>query len=162
MEINTKDSATNNSAENKRLNNARKSFETGEYLLLQTFQAINEPKLLVSILKNFNDALIQLIDYKLERARTSKEIPPYNKNNTALKIELFRKYFSNEYPIDKKDYFHLFELNKLYEIHKESAVEFERKNKYIITDKDMNAEELTERKVKEYYEILKAIFEATN
>ena len=137
----------------------KKHLLTAEYLLIQTYPTLKENKLLVTILSNLVLALDEGISFILESARKDKIIPPYNKDSLIVKIELFRKFFSEKYNIKKIQTSLMFEMDNILKMHKNSAFEFQRENKFVITDDKMNLQTITEKKTRDYYELVKKLYD---
>lgn len=110
---------------------AWQKYEMARYLLKTTYLAVQDPKLLVTILSNIHSCLDEAMSYLIGPKLTFQEKLAY----------LQRKGFQISF---------LQELNELIRSHHQSPVEFSRQEKYIICSDNYHLRYLTPGKVDKF------------
>lgn len=118
---------------------AKKSLQIADHLLIGTYPLVNDPKILLGVLANLYDAYKNIIECVL------------NKNTIPLKtdkgqLEQFIFYFKSK--ITKDEMQSIKKIYALFKEHKTSSVEFVRKQKLVICDKEFEFNALSFEKLK--------------
>jgi len=135
----------------EKLDNAKKSLQTADHMLTITHNVVNDPKLLVLVLKNLfyalNNAMSAVLHYELYY----KKIPPFQESFNEVfdlfKVRLFRRYNLNTSYVEliQDVYITLKEQ-------KEGPVSFARKGSYVICSSDYKMKVLSKDSLKNYVE----------
>jgi hypothetical protein len=129
---------------------ARQKLKTADYMLVVTYPSIKDPKLLLAVLENLSEGLDFGITAVLEHERLFKTIPPYP-DNIQGKIELFKQKLAPRLKMDDKELRLLNEVRELLLDHKQSVVEFRRKDQFVMTDQHYsNIKTLDSNKLKQF------------
>jgi len=153
---------------------AIKHIKAADHILTQTYPSLRDPKLLVAALDNtylaFDEAMSAILHYK----RHINKIPPFHES-FSTKLEIIKKYVNTDGDdqaiknkigtgitagITKE---HIIAAKTIYEIinaHKESAVEFSRKDAFIITTDNYNLQKITPEKLKSFIKEAKTLITA--
>lgn len=126
-----------------------------DHLLSTTYPVIKDPKLLLSALSSLYQALDLAIDAALvfEKNFKSFQYTPENK------IDIFRRKILPKYDIDKEMLVFYNELREIIEGHKNSDVEFTKKETFVISDNKYNLKKLTYEDAKSKYSQAKIYIE---
>ncbi len=141
----------------KLVSKAKKLYETADHLTYVTFPVVNEIKLLVTITENLHSALVHGMNALLQYDRLYKRIPPLNTDFTS-RFEVFKTKCVPRYNIDRSIILLMQDLKDIIEKRKESPMEFQRKNKFVICSHDYKMKTLSLGKVKEYLSQSKPFF----
>ena len=128
---------------------ANRSLNTADHLAYVTYPVINEPKLTITILNNIYQSLLHSIDALLYYDYLFKRVSFYPKDEKE-KIELFRKITSKHYNIDREHIILIDEIKNLLSKHKESPIEFIRKDQLVICSTNYNIQTISINKIKDY------------
>jgi len=119
-----------------------KRLKTADHMLNVMYPSLQEPKILLAALENIFLGLTYSLSALLYYEINLKRIPKF-KDNFESKFRMFRNRLCLRYEFDKSFIFLLHNVKLLVEKHSESPMEFSRKNKFMISDKDYNISELT-------------------
>ena len=144
---------------------AGQSIEKAEYLLTKLYPSVNDPKLLIAFAENIFLALSYslgaLLNYELKFNRI-----PIFKEDFDGKYDAFDKKVALRYGFDKTYNHLMIRIRDLIMKHKDSPVEFARKNKYVICDDKYDAETLSQAKCMMYLDktkdFYKKVYEITD
>jgi len=139
--------------------------KVADHLVGTTYPLVKEPKLLVSVIENISQALELTITAILEYERDLKNIPKYDDTFTG-KLEMFRRKVMTKHDIGSDVLDFVLDVRKTLEHHKNSTVEFTKKDKFVISDNDYNVKTLeiddvkktlskAKRHVEELFKIIK-------
>lgn len=131
------------------LASSRKRLKTADYMLTMTYETVKEPKLLLTIANTVFLATKEAIDASLYYERHFKRIPPFNENSFEVKFDIFKKKLSKKYGVEAKDVEFINFLRKIKQEHKDSSVEFSRKDNFFMFKDDYTGENLDKDKVKD-------------
>lgn len=127
---------------------ARHRVKNADYLVTKTYPMVKDNKLLLAAAENLADALNLSVLSALSYERLSRKIPPFRKDPESA-LNSFKRDVVPRLKIDK-NYIKLIEdLNSLVMLHKKSAVEFSRKDKYLIASDNYQLTELSESLMKQ-------------
>jgi len=118
---------------------SEQKIKAADHLLGNTYPLVKEPKLLVSVIGHTHDALVLAIDAALAHESLHKQ--QYNSEISGL--DVFRRKILPKYSLDNDCISFLSELKSILDEHKNSRMEFSKKQKYIISDNDYNLKTLT-------------------
>ncbi|MBW2967758.1 hypothetical protein KY362_04685 [Candidatus Woesearchaeota archaeon] len=124
----------------KNLSVANKSLEVAEHMLIKTYPMVNDPKVLLAILEDIYTAVMEAIS-EVAKGESFRE-----------KMAAFSQ-FAKSHDIDTG---FIEEMHSILEQHKESPVEFARKDKFVICDASYAC------KVVEYSALKRYLFKAKN
>lgn len=123
--------------------------QVAEHLLNQTYPALKDPKILLSVLQNVHDAIDEGITAALTKARDNKEVPAFGSSFTQ-KVEHLRKHLAGKLKVTPIDFMFISELREILKRHEDSSVEFRRKKSFVIADDDFHLSSITPEKTKTY------------
>ena len=119
-----------------------KRLKTADHMLNVMYPSLQEPKILLAVLENIFLGLTYSLSALLLYESKLKRIPRY-KDNFESKFRMFRNRLCLRYEFDKSFIFLLLNVKELVSKHNDSPVEFTRKQKYVMADKNYNLSELT-------------------
>lgn len=128
---------------------ARSNIRVADHMLTMTYPLVKDPKILVAVLENIFMALTNSMASVLYYERALKRIPPFH-DNFQSKYSMFKAKIVPRYKIDLSVVRFIVEIKELVQDHKESAVEFSRKGKFVITDSEYRMRALGEKELKSY------------
>ncbi len=126
---------------------ARKYVKAADHMLTQTYLLVKDPKLLVAVTDNLLLACESAMSSVLHYDRIFKKIPPFH-DNFESKFNMFKMKTA---PMNKLNEYILLinELKTLQEKHKQSAVEFSRKDNFVMADDNYNLQLITKEKIQD-------------
>lgn len=127
-----------------------------EHLFRNSYSALQDPKILVSVVQNLLAAIEDRITLRLEEARERKEIPPFGDTSNA-KLTAYKMHLAKKRGVTPVDFMLISELQELVQQHQTAPVEFRRKEAFIIADEGYSLHTLTAEKTKTYIERTKSI-----
>lgn len=136
---------------------AKQLYQTADHLAYVTYPMVNEIKLLVTITENLHNALVHGMNAIIHYDRLYKRIPPLNTDFNS-RFETFKTKCAPRYNIDRSIILLMQDLKDVVEKRKESPMEFQRKNKFVICSHDYKMKTLSISKVKEYLNQSKPFF----
>ena len=138
----------------KNLKEAVKHLQIADHMAYVTFPLINENRLLLKIFDELYISIINCVNAVLNYEYLYKRIQLYNNHNDNLDtfVRIAKDYdLSNEQVKKIKE---VIELNKK---HKQSAMEFVRKDKVVIMSDSLSTQVLDLRLIKEYLLLAKEL-----
>ena len=129
---------------------AKRKAKLADHMLTMTYPLVQDPKLLLSVLENIFLGLTNAMGAILHYERTFKSIPPFY-DTFDSKFTMFRAKVVDKYRISH-DYVNLMQdIKNIIVAHKESPVEFSRKDRFIICSNDYrNMQTITADMIKSY------------
>ncbi len=126
---------------------AKKKIQVADHMLVMTYQVVNDPKLLIQVLDNVLKAMHLIIRAVLEYERLFKRIPPFP---TTLEAQLLfmKQRLAAKYAMTEDDFAFIRKQKDLLLSHKQSPVEFIRKDKFVISDDRYNLKTLSMAEMK--------------
>lgn len=129
---------------------AIKKLKLADHMLSITYQLVQDPKLLLAVIDNIYKALDNGISSVLEYDRLFKRIPPFPENSFEGKLSMFRNKCMPRYNI-RKEYIDLIkEVQDVISNHKNSPVEFARKDKFVICSDNYKMKTVSIPEIKKY------------
>lgn len=145
----------------KKLQEANKLLKTADHLAYVTYPLVKDNKLIITILENLSLALINAMDALLYYDRLYKRIPPFSTNFNA-KLDLFKRKCVSRYEMDNSYIKLIEELKQLIEERKKSSMEFIRKDKYVLFNRNLRTKTITLDAAKKYLNESKPFFNKVN
>jgi hypothetical protein len=130
------------------INKAKSSLFEVEQLMSVTFKFTKDERLFISIVLKLYDSLSMAMNAYLN---IQSEI------DFMQKIAIIKTKTDTKLDLSDKDYEFLSEIYTLYKKHKESSIEFTRKEKFIMSGDDYNLHTLTLEKLNNYNQSSKKI-----
>ena len=125
------------------------SFRTADHLTYVTFPLIRETKLILTILDNINLSLTNAMNAALEYEKYYKRIMSIP-DHFDLKYALFEDKLINKYSILRKEAQLIHQIHHILESHKQSPIEFSRRDKFVICNHNYQMKTITIPEVKEF------------
>ncbi|MFP4567724.1 MAG: hypothetical protein ACLFN8_02150 [Candidatus Woesearchaeota archaeon] len=110
---------------------ARQNVKVADHMITMSYPMFKDPKILVSAVNSLMQASENSITSILEYEKLFKKIPSYH-DSPEVKINIFIQKIIPKYNLNKKHEKLLHTLLDLSRAHKESSVEFPRKNKFVM------------------------------
>jgi len=126
-----------------------------EHLFSQSYQSLQDPKILISVLHNLLSAIEEAITARLELARQQRKIPAYSTTFNG-KLTAFKLHLSRELKVNPIDFMMIGELQELVQQQKQAPTEFRRNSDFIIADNDFQLHKISPEKTKTYIERTKS------
>lgn len=126
---------------------ANQKLKTADHLLTTTYSLVKEPKLLISAVEKICESLDIMMSAAIEHENIHYE-PSKESDQFNEKFEIFRRKIATKYGIGNDTLEFIAGIKKTFDEHKKSEVEFIRKDKFIITDKEYNIMSLNLEAVK--------------
>jgi hypothetical protein len=142
-------------------NKAKLQYDTAFHLLNVTYPLINDPKLLLGVVNNIFLSIEASIEIILEYEKQLLLISPYSKE-FQNKFNIFRSKSAKRHEINKQDIINIEEIHTILTLHKKSPVEFRRKDRFIICNKDYKMYEITTKEIKNYLKTNIHLLESIN
>lgn len=121
---------------------AKKRLHTADHILTQTYPLVKDPKLLLAVLQNLYTSLDEALSCILEHEKYYKRLPAYH-SSFPQKLQVFKTRLAERLGI-KNDAIQVIErVYAKISQHKDSPVEFSRKDMFVICDKKYNMETLS-------------------
>lgn len=127
---------------------ARKTIQLADHMLTMTYPMLKDPKILLSVLDNINNSIDLIISSILELERTFKRVPGYQ-DNFDSKLRVFREKVMPKYKISQEHLKLILKVRELMLAHKESPVEFTRKNNLVMATDNYEIRTLNDKSLKE-------------
>ena len=127
---------------------AKKNIHLADHMIFVTYKLVNDPRLLLSAIKNIFNSLQNTVDSLLYYERVFKRISAYPENFgskfSILKDNCNRLNLNQSYLYLIKD------IHTLLVDHKNSPVEFSRKDRFIICSSNYRTKSISLKEIKEY------------
>lgn len=129
------------------LEEAKRNIKIADHMINVTYNFVNDPKLLGTIMENVYLAVAKTMSSILLYERIYKRIPPFN-DTFDSKLYFFERKIVNLYELNK-EYLNLIrETRELMLSHNESEIEFSRKNEFVICDSNYAIKKIDVKKIK--------------
>ncbi len=143
------------------LNSLKKSLSIADHLLFTTYPVVKDPKILLSVLAQVNDVYVQILDLILPLTVVGKE---RSKPSTfAVKFDRCKHYLKKNDKLCEEDFSSMQIIHDLVTLHRESAVEFIKKDKLVICSDNYSIKKITktllEKHVRQAKKIVKKLFD---
>jgi hypothetical protein len=141
------------------LQEAQKIIQTIDHMTYITFPLIQDKKILIKIITDTKNAITNCINAILQYEYLYKRINLCK--NAKTNFEIFTKKCCPYYKITPGEIDLIIKLFELVEKHKQSTVEFIRKEKVVILSENLKTETVTIEKTKEFLNLAKEIMKKT-
>ncbi len=132
-----------------KLDSSIRLLKNADHLVTFSYPLIKDPRLLVSGLQLLFRSLEDMTDAVLLFEQTYKNLPPGQHTNFNLKLDLLKK-LSTKYNLSKDFFNMLYELHELDKAHRNSRVEFSRRDRFVICLDDFSLKIITLNLLKQY------------
>ena len=138
---------------------ARERLKNADHLITMTYPLVKDNRLLLAAIDNLLQALelslASILSYELKYQR----VPPFQEDLPS-RIRLFSEKVAPRYKIDKNYIKLITDLEEIIKFRKDSPVEFNRGDKYIIASPEFKLREITLPVTKDYLEKAKRFIES--
>ncbi|MBW3013606.1 hypothetical protein KY340_05385 [Candidatus Woesearchaeota archaeon] len=135
---------------------AERNLQIAEHMLTVTYPLLKDAKLLLGVTENIFLGITNSMSAAVFFERTYKRIPPFH-DNFESKFNTFAARIVPRYGISKK-YIQLLDIIKEIVIkHKQSPIEFARKDKFVICDEKYNIKQITEKELRQHLQQAKEL-----
>ena len=141
--------------------NAVKKLNIADHMLTMTYPLVQDPKLLLAVLKNIFSAMESAMSSVLHYERLFKRIPQFQESFES-KLTVFKSRVQPKYSINEEYVKILYELREIIVEHKHSPVEFARKDKFVICSDNYKMKAISVPEIKNYISKAKTFIQATN
>ncbi len=145
----------------KKVSDMNRSISTADHLAYITFPVVNDIKLLLHITRSVDEAMTNGMDILLEYDRMYKRIGPLPSNFNS-RFDVFKKACVKRYNISEDHVDLINELRDIMRRHKESPMEFKRKDEFVICNDHFRLKKLSIQRVKGYLEKAKPFISQVN
>lgn len=128
---------------------SKKKIMIADHMLNSSYKLVGDPKILLSVSTSIYVAVEAAMSAALEYERLFKRVPIFSDNFDA-KYTTFRNKLAPKHDISKEDLKLIKELNQIFEAHKNSPVEFTRKDKFVIASDNYELKTLEFDDIKKY------------
>ena len=140
---------------------ANQSFKTADHLAYITYPVVNEKKLLMVVIQNIYTTLNNAMDALLAHYHAYKQIS-YIPQDFEGKAEMFRSALFKRHQLDPSLYDFFLEIDEIIRHHQRSAINFVRKDSFIIASDNFKLKTVTIEKVKSYLQQTKLFLDTIN
>lgn len=132
-----------------------KHLQIADHIAYITYPLVNEKKLLLKIFEEIHKSIINMITAILIFEHQKNKIKLYRDNKENIKnfIKL-----SQNYNIKQEEIKKIIEILEINKMHKNSAMEFSRKDNIVIMQDDLKISTINILKIKEYLTLAKSLF----
>lgn len=127
---------------------AAKHLRIADHMLTITYPMVKDPKLLLTILDNLYRSVMSSVESLLQYERLFKRINVFGDSDEE-RLSIF-KHVAQKYRLDQKYIRTIFELKELIRAHRNSPMEFARKDKFVIYTKDHDLKTISQGTIKSY------------
>jgi len=138
---------------------AKKHIKTADHMISVTYPLVKDPKLLLAVMDNIFLALTNSMGAILHHDRLFKKIPPFH-NTFESKFLMFREKSLDLHKIDKSYLQFILDIKNTIVQHKESPVEFSKKDSFVICSEDYKIKTLTVPEIKVHIEKTKTFVDS--
>lgn len=135
---------------------AAKSLRTADHMAYVTYPLLKEKRILFEILNNVYSSILNIINAILQYDYLYKRIQLYREAETNM--QTFKEKCAFRYSINNEEIEKISEIMKIMEAHKNSPLEFMRKDKLVIMNDNMHTDTLTLERIREYVFLTKILF----
>lgn len=128
---------------------ADRKLSIAEHLLTKSYPALEDPKILLSVLHNILGAVEDAVTDALAQARENNDIPAHG-TTFNQKLNAFRMHLAKQKGVTKVDLMMISEMQELLAEHAQAPTTFRRDESFVIADNDFNLKTLTPKKARTY------------
>jgi hypothetical protein len=142
------------------LQKAVKSLQIADHMTYVTFPLVNEQRLLLKIFDEIHKSIINCINAILNYEYLYKRIQLYA--NNGENIRTFANKCAKTYNLNNGQIKKILEILELNKKHKQSAMEFVKKDRVVILSDSLNTQTLDIHKIKQYLLLSKELLMEVN
>lgn len=142
------------------LKQAIRSLQIADHMTYVTFPLINEQRLLLKIFDEIHKTIINCINAILNYEYLYKRVQLYI--NNGENIRTFANKCAKTYNLSNEQIKRILEILELNKKHKQSAMEFVKKNRVVILSDNLKTQTLDIQKIKEYLLLAKQFLMQAN
>jgi len=142
------------------LEEAIKALQIADHMTYVTFPLVNEQRLLLKIFDEIYKSIIGSINAILNYEYMYKRIKLYTDNGENIRT--FANKCAKTYNLNNEQTKKILEILELNKKHKQSAMEFVKKNKVVILSDNLGTQTLDIQKIKEYLILAKELLMHVN
>ena len=142
------------------LGDAIKNLQIADHMTYVTYPLVNEKRLLLKIFDEIYKSIISCINAILNFEYLYKRIRLYKENNDNMRT--FMEKCAKNYGLTNEQIKKIKEIIELNKQHKQSAMEFVKKDKIVILSDNLGTQILDLQKIKEYLLLAKELLMKTN
>lgn len=135
---------------------ALKNLKVADHLLNVTYPLIQDTKLLLGVMDHIFLSLTNTMSALLWYKRLFKEVPPFY-DNFESKFNIFQAYAS-KHNIAGKYTKMMREIKEIIMLHRQSKIEFRKKDRFIVCGDDYSVTAVTASQLKDYLKTAKEFF----
>ena len=139
---------------------AIKTLQIADHMTYVTYPLVNEKRLLLKIFDEIYKSIISCINAILNFEYLYKRIRLYKENNSNM--QTFMNKCAKNYELTNEQIKKIKEIIELNKQHKQSAMEFVKKDKIVILSDNLGTQILDLQKIKEYLLLAKELLMKTN
>lgn len=128
---------------------ARQKAAVADHILTQTYPLVKDAKLLLAVLQNVSDSFDASLLAALSHEHSLKRAPPPPETFEA-RVATFSQHVAPRYEVPSILLRALAEVRESLKEHKESAVEFSRKEQFVICNESYRLRTLNESQLRSY------------
>ncbi len=141
------------------LDTAERMLKTADHMTYITFPLIRDKRLLIKILGEIHGSMLNIINAILQYEYVYKRIVLYG--DASMNFKTFREKCAPRFGISPQEIDKMIELFAIMEKHKQSPLEFVRKDKFVIMSDNSHMNILTTESLKEFLILSKEILRKT-
>ena len=134
---------------NEEREGALKKIRVADHMLTMTYPIVQDPKILMAVLENIFQSMESSISSILYYERKYKRIPPFQ-DTFESKFNMFRMRCVERYSIPKEYLTLISEIKEIILKHKESPIEFRRKDKFVICSENYDIKTISIKDIKDF------------
>ncbi len=142
------------------LETAARTIKTADHMAYITFPLLKDKRLLIKILTEIYLAVLNIVNAVLQYEYYYKRIALYK--DARMNFNTFAEKCSPRYQISQEDVKRILDIFTIVEKHKQSPMEFVRREKFVIMSEDMQAESISIERLKEYLILTKGLLKRVN
>jgi hypothetical protein len=135
---------------------ARKNVHIADHMAHVTYNLFDEPKLLLAIMENLFLGISSMMNAVLMRELEKKRVPSYA-DNFEDKFIVFKERCAPHYKVSNAQLNLVREISDIVLSHRKSPVEFVRKDRFVICNKDYKMKTLSINNIKDYISKTKSL-----
>lgn len=137
---------------------AVKNYKTADHIFFVTYPLVKDSKILLNVLQHVFKALAHSMTAIIYYDQIFKYTPSFPKTFQS-KFEMFKGKSLPKHNIDKSYPQLIKEIQKIIQLHKESPVEFRKKDRFIICTDNYRVKAITADRIKKYMKKTKSFLE---
>ncbi|MFH1026150.1 MAG: hypothetical protein V1764_05670 [Nitrospirota bacterium] len=139
---------------------AKRNLQIADHMIYMTYNMVKDPKLLIVIMENIFLALTNAMSSVLYYEKFFKRIEPFPENFES-KFAIFQQECVKKYNIDKSYILLIRDVKDFIFEHRQSAVEFVRKDRFVICTDNYQMKAVSVDQIKRYIGITKNFLQET-